>query len=95
MSYSKGEMNYFSGTKPARGYYLRVTPVTVEKREGFTSTAFTMFSGVSTLIEEAKAFSAKRLEALAAVALSNPKLPALKETVLVKSALTVVAPVSA
>lgn len=85
--YSKGGMNYFNGTNESRGYYLSVQPVEV-KGDFVTMTAF---SGTKWLIEEATRFSEKKLEELAAKALSLPQFLQLRDHVLTKNNLTLAA----
>lgn len=58
--YSLGGMNYFTGSKEPRGYYVSVTPTRFH--EGGRS--FTAFSGIKKLVEPAKAFSAKEFAGL-------------------------------
>jgi len=58
--YSKGGMNYFSYTEEKRGYWVSVTPQTVER--GFVST--TAFSGTKQCIEEVKRFGQKKFDNL-------------------------------
>lgn len=62
VSYSKGGMNYFSGRQSQRGYRIMVQLRT--RGEGFES--FMIGGGIAKgeFIEEAKMFSAKRLQAL-------------------------------
>ena len=51
--YSKGGMNYFSGSVNRRGIYIGVTPVNIEKStSGFTMRSITLFSGIKRLIVE-------------------------------------------
>ena len=58
--YALGGINYFSGDRDPRGYYLGATPLT--RREGFTS--FVMFSGIKVLLQPADRFSEKVLHSL-------------------------------
>lgn len=62
VNYDNGEVNYFTGDRPRRGFYLSVTPV--KRTEHFES--FSAFSGTKMLVEEAERFSQKKLDALAA-----------------------------
>jgi hypothetical protein len=56
--YSKGGRNYFSGSISRRGYYFSVVPET--RKDGMRS--FLMSHGGKVLLEETKAFSAKKFE---------------------------------
>lgn len=56
--YSKGGMNYLSGGRTPRGYYLSVTPVT--RKNGMVSTI--LFSGTKKLLMPANRYSAKQFE---------------------------------
>lgn len=60
----------FSGRK---GYFLSIQPIETEVEGAFNVTTFKVFSGICTQIEGAQRFNAKRLNALAAVALTHPK----------------------
>jgi len=95
VSYNEGGMNYFSGSRAARGYYLRVTPVTrqtINRPDGSSGamSGFTMFSGQSMLLAEAKRFSAPTLAKVAAGAKSHGFYESLKRAVLQKENLTIV-----
>lgn len=57
--YSKGGISYFTGKHEARGYYLNVRPVTLEKGDGYTSESFMIFSGYKHLLKEVKRKSDK------------------------------------
>lgn len=64
--YAKGGINYFTYETEKRGYWVRVAVEKHEKRDGFTIRSFELFQGgMKMFIEEAKAFSAKRLQAIA------------------------------
>ena len=54
--YTKGGTNYFSGDATRRGYYLSVTPVTLNKN----SVSFTLFSGYKHLLLESKRYTDKQ-----------------------------------
>lgn len=45
VSYSLGGANYWQGTQEKRGYWLHVSPIGIERRDGFTSKCFTIGSG--------------------------------------------------
>jgi len=55
--YSKGGMNYFTGSVERRGYYLSVQPL----NKTSNSVSFTAFTGVKQLVREAGRFSSKVL----------------------------------
>lgn len=55
--YSKGGMNYFTGSVERRGYYLSVQPLS----KSTNSVGYTAFTGVKQLIQEAGRFSSKVL----------------------------------
>lgn len=76
VSYSKGGPNYFSGGYIRRGYRLSVHM----QQRGATFTSFTIGGGIGKgeFIEETKAFSAKRLEALSHDPAILDRLQALK-----------------
>lgn len=61
INYDAGGMNYATYAQKVRGYYVSVTPVTVEVTPTHTSRAFTMFSGVSAFLEPAARFNAKQM----------------------------------
>ena len=64
--YSLGGMNYFTYKTERRGYWFAVTPVTLEKCNGYTSEGFVAFSGTKWFLKEVKRKSAKaEAEALA------------------------------
>lgn len=49
--YNKGGINYFTYKTDARGYYLSVTPVVLERRgNGITIESCTIFSGIKALL---------------------------------------------
>lgn len=60
LRYDIGGLNYFSGDRGRRGYFVSVTPITL----GPTFRSFTLFSGIKALVLEAKAYSEKKLDAL-------------------------------
>ena len=55
--YSKGRMNYFTGSVERRGYYLSVQPL----NKTSNSVSYTAFTGVKQLVREAGRFSSKVL----------------------------------
>jgi len=55
--YSKGGMNYFTGSVERRGYYLSVQPIS----KGDRSYSYTAFTGVKQLVQEAGRYSSKVL----------------------------------
>lgn len=61
--YSKGGMNYFTGTNERRGLYLSVTPVEKKTYEwGGSSEGFVAFSGVKKFVKEMARFNQKQLD---------------------------------
>lgn len=62
--YEQGGMNYFSGGRNSRGYYLSCRIVTRVKHEGYTTEQFSMFSGIKKLLQTAERYSANTLMAL-------------------------------
>lgn len=67
--YDLGGINYFSGGTNKRGFYLSVTPCTLEKSScgKFTTETSACFSGYKKLLIECKRFSKKKqLEAVEA-----------------------------
>ena len=61
--YDVGGPNYFSGRSVRRGYYLLVTPITVETTpDGYTWVTQTVFAGIKELLQEAKRFNRKVLD---------------------------------
>lgn len=58
--YSKGGMNYFTGSNEKRGYYVSVQPLT----KGENSYSYSAFSGFKKLIKECGRFSYKTLSEL-------------------------------
>lgn len=56
--YSKGGMNYFSGSNERRGLYLSVSPVTKSQ----SSCSYIGFSGVKELVKEMARFNQKTLD---------------------------------
>lgn len=60
--YSKGGMNYFTGSTEARGFYLSVTPVSISHERGYTSRSFTAFSGIKKMVLECARFNQKKFD---------------------------------
>lgn len=52
LKYNLGGFNCFTYAQEKRGYYLHVTPVKREQRDGYTMESFTAFSGYKQLIKE-------------------------------------------
>ena len=48
-----------------KGYYIRILPLQIEKKNGYEVRSFLAFSGNRTLLETAGRFNAARLQALA------------------------------
>jgi hypothetical protein len=80
--YNKGGMNYFHGKEERRGYYLSVTPVEIEQRNGYQTESVLMFSGAKRLVLEVKRQSDKAYNQ--AVAMHNEELKDLREYVLAR-----------
>ena len=67
VAYCEGGANYFSGGTNDRAYYMHVTPVTIESRDGGAVVkSFMMFHGCKSKIEDVKRYSEKRVTALVA-----------------------------
>lgn len=66
--YNLGGFNCFTYAQEKRGYYLHVTPVKRELRDGYTLESFTAFSGYKQLIREVSRKSAKAEAAAEAAA---------------------------
>jgi hypothetical protein len=61
--YNKGGINVFSGKNEPRGYWLSVTPVTVEQRNGYGVESFIMsMGGYKQFLQEASRFNRGTLE---------------------------------
>ena len=60
--YTKGGVNYFTGTTERRGIYLSVSPVKLTIYEnGSRSEGYVAFTGTKQFIEELKRYSDKKL----------------------------------
>lgn len=57
--YNLGGLGFASYTPEPRGYYLHVTPVTRETRNGYTLESFTAFTGVKQVLKTVSRRSAK------------------------------------
>jgi hypothetical protein len=62
VDYNKGGINYFSGNTIERGYYLNVTPVKREHKDGYTTETFAVFSGISKFLLPVARQSSKQLD---------------------------------
>ncbi len=62
LNYNKGGMNYFTYANERRGFYLSASPLTINKRDGWTSEEYVGFSGSKLFVEELKRFSQKKLD---------------------------------
>lgn len=61
--YSKGGMNYFTGTNERRGLYLSVSPVERRVYEGGgCSEGFVAFTGIKKCVKEMARFNQKQLD---------------------------------
>jgi len=85
--YSKGGMNFFTGTKEERGYYLSVQPYEDRGNGVITMLAF---SGVKKLFVAAKRFSDKQLHNIFAH-LKEDDFKSILDHVLAKNALVLAA----
>lgn len=65
LNYQLGGVNWFTGRDEGRGFYIHVSPITEEKRDGHTMRGFTIGSGLKSMAQPAKAFSQKSLERIA------------------------------
>ena len=78
--YDKGGMNYFTSRPEARGYYLSVSPVQVERREnGIMVESYAAFSGIKALVLPVQRQSPKAEKQ--AEELAVKMMPELKEQV--------------
>lgn len=66
--YNLGGVNYFTYKQEARGYYISVSPVTRERRNGCTMESYTAFTGTKQLIKAVTRKSAKAEAAAEAAA---------------------------
>jgi hypothetical protein len=85
--YKIGGSNFATFKNDPRGYYMSVSPEFEERyTSGLVGRGFEMFSGLGKFVEEAKAFGAKKLAALAAAAESDPDLNKMIVDVLTRNA---------
>ncbi len=59
LRYNLGGLNYFTYKQEPRGYYLSVSPVALEQRDGYTLESFTAFTGTKYLVKEVSRKSTK------------------------------------
>ena len=71
--YSTGGINYFTSRNEARGYYLSVSPVRIEKRDYGDTIATSLMSGVKDLVLEVSRQSDKQLEIATTIACERGK----------------------
>lgn len=67
--YSLGGINYFTGDKNPRGYYMSVTPCTITDHGGWSTRSCVMFgkySGTKILLEPADRFNKKTFDRVVA-----------------------------
>lgn len=57
--YDLGGPNWAYGGMTKRGYYLHVSPVTLERRNGYTMESYAAFTGCKQLLKEVSRKSAK------------------------------------
>jgi hypothetical protein len=89
VSYDVGGMSMWDYKEYPRGYWLTVTPVEINDyavERGYTTTSFTLGSGIKTLITKATRFGAKAMARAADAAAE--KLPELVAAVCQKQGLT-------
>lgn len=55
----EGGINYFTYKQEKKGYYISVTPQTVEEHNGYSTVRTTMFSGLKMLLKEVSRKSKK------------------------------------
>lgn len=55
-------MNYYTYQTNKKGYYLSVTPKTINFHNGYTTEEMIMFEGIKTCLKEVKRFSHKSFE---------------------------------
>ena len=60
--YDLGGMNLFTYEEAPRGYYVSVVPLQRDKREGYMTETYTMFSGYKDCIHQVKRKSKKAEE---------------------------------
>jgi len=84
--YSKGGINYFTYNNEKRGYYVQVSPVTLEKRGGLTIETYSAFSGYKRIVKETNKKLGKKAED-AVVDASALTIGSLIEAVLTKNEL--------
>ena len=59
LRYNLGGFNYFTHKQEPRGYYLSVSPVALEQRDGYTLESYTAFTGTKYLVKEVMRRSVK------------------------------------
>lgn len=69
LSYNLGGINYFTGNKDPRGYYLYITPITITQKDGYTTQSFTISAdpdtkGIKYFLKETKRKNDKLQEKL-------------------------------
>lgn len=64
INYDAGGLCYATYAQKTRGYYVSVTPVTIEVTPTHTTRQMTMFSGVGAFLEPASRFNAKKMMTL-------------------------------
>lgn len=68
LRYNLGGFNCFTYAQEKRGYYIQVTPVKRETRDGYALESFTAFTGYKQLVKEVTRKSAKAEAAAEAAA---------------------------
>lgn len=60
--YALGGFNYFTYQNEPRGYYVSITPVQRENKNGYTMESFTAFTGMKHLAVPVQRKSAKKMD---------------------------------
>lgn len=89
--YEAGGMNYFTYRESERGYYASVSPIRIEKHDGYETRSFVAFSGRKSFMEGARRFSQQKLERLALQTnVNTPMVRQMLDEILTEGGLTIV-----
>lgn len=89
--YEAGGMNYFTYRESKRGYYVSVSPVKIEKHNGYETRSFVAFSGTKALLQEAKRFGQGKLEEIAIKTnVNTPIVRQILDKILAEGGLTII-----
>lgn len=89
--YEAGGMNYFTYREGERGYYASVSPIKVEKHDGYETRSFVAFSGCKAFMEGARRFSQQKLERLALQTnVNTPMVRRMLDKILAEGGLTII-----